>query len=199
MKTRVMCIFAVTTAVGAMSCAGSKLESSTAAHGSIEDSGTLLASSDSSVAPPMENVSVPVTQLERKDVIATVDAGLGQFLQSVEIEPSLTESGAFMGFRIVRVVDSESFRGLGIGAGDVVTSINQHPIERPNEAYEAFVGLRTAERLDIDYLRGGRPMRLSLPIVGPVPVDRQDAKGAAATEASKADSTASNSAKAPED
>ena len=114
----------------------------------------------------MESVSTPITHLDREDVIAAVDAGLGRFLQKIEMEASLTERGEFTGFRIVRVVDAEAFQGLGIGPGDVVTSINQHPIERPTEAYEAFISLRTADTLDIDYLRGGRPMRLSLPIIG---------------------------------
>jgi len=118
---------------------------------------------------PMESISTPITQLARADVVATVDAGLGRFLQKFEMEASLTASGEFTGFRIVRVHDTVAFNGLGIGPGDIVTSINQRPIERPTEAYEAFVSLRTAPSLDIDYLRGGRLMHLSLPIVGSAP------------------------------
>lgn len=119
-------------------------------------------------APPIEVVAVPVTQLERGDVVETVDAGLGRFLGSFVTEASLNEQGKFLGFKIVRVNDPDLFQGLGIGPGDVVTSINDRPIERPGEAYEAFVALRSAPSLEIAYLRGGHPMRLSLPIVGKV-------------------------------
>jgi S1-C subfamily serine protease len=147
------------------SCGGSKLEARSSQGLAIEDA-PLLSPNDSSLAAPVESVSVPVTQLERTDVVAAVDAGLGRFLQKLEMEASLTAAGEFAGFRIVRLHDKEVFQGLGIGPGDVVTSINQRPIERPTEAYEAFVSLRTAESLDIDYLRGGRLMHLSLPIVG---------------------------------
>jgi len=152
-------------ALGAcLGCGGSKLEAKTNAPFDVADEAP--GAMQTSYAAPLESVSVPITQLERKDVLATIDAGLGRFLQKFEMEPSLTVGGGFAGFRIVRVLDTEAFRGLGIGAGDVITSINQHPIERPTEAFEAFIGLRTAPSLEVDYLRGGRPMRLSLPIIG---------------------------------
>jgi len=149
-----------------LGCGGSKLEAQSSAPLDVADDAPQAMQS---TYAPLESVSVPITQLEREDVLATIDAGLGRFLQKFEMEPSLTVGGGFAGFRIVRVLEPNSFRGLGIGAGDVITSINQHPIERPTEAYEAFVGLRTAPSLEVDYLRGGRPMRLSLPIVGQTP------------------------------
>ena len=123
------------------------------------------AQTGSSVAPPMEVVSMPITSLERSEVIEVIDAGLGAFLADFVTEPSLDERGAFQGFLIVEITDPARFRGLGLGPGDVVTRINDQPIERPAEAYAAFIALRTAPSLEISYLRGGRPMRLSLPIV----------------------------------
>lgn len=124
---------------------------------------------------PIENIQAPVTQLERARVVSVVDEGMGRFLQSFVVQESLNEMGAFQGFRIVRIDDRKYFEGLGIGQGDVVTRINDQPIERPAEAYAVFVGLRTAPSLDIDYLRGGRPMRLSLPIVGDPAVVKESA------------------------
>lgn len=125
-----------------------------------------LTEESGAVAPPIENVQAPITELDRKSVDRTVDEGLGTFLQRFSTEPALTPEGKFQGFRIVGVQDRDFFKGLGIGIGDVVTAINGQPIERPTEAYAAFVALKTAKLLEIDYLRGGRPMRLSLPIVG---------------------------------
>lgn len=163
MTTRVLGLLASSVLMASVSCGGSRLEAKTSAPLHEQSEGLELAQLSQA---PLENVSTPITQLERKDVLATIDAGLGRFLQKFDMEPSLTPAGEFSGFRIVRIHDADSFQGLGIGPGDIITSINQHPIERPTEAYEAFIGLRTAEALDIDYVRGGRSMRLSLPIVG---------------------------------
>jgi S1-C subfamily serine protease len=148
---------------------------------------------ESLAAPPIENVQAPITQLERQDVVETVDAGLGAFLQDFSTEPSLTPEGEFVGFKIVRIHDRKKYEGLGIGPGDVVTSINGRPIERPTQAYAAFVSLKTAQSLDIEYLRGGRVMRLSLPIVGEAkPEGAKDAekKQAAGSEGSSGPSAA---------
>ncbi len=164
----IRCTLFGASAILCLACGGSNLEAKAGSRALITDS-PRLGPHESSHAPPLESVPIPITQLEREDVLKTVDAGLGRFLQKFEMEASLTESGAFSGFRIVRIHDEKAFQGLGIGPGDIVTSVNQRPIERPAEAYEAFVSLRSAERLDIDYLRGGRLMHLSLPIVGEPP------------------------------
>ena len=119
-------------------------------------------------APVLESVDTPLTELERAKVVKAVDDGLGHFLQRVELEASLKE-GRFEGFRIVRFAVPEDWRGVGILVGDVITSINDLPIERPEQAHAAFVALRTAPALEVAYLRAGSPMRLSLPIVGPAP------------------------------
>lgn len=125
-----------------------------------------MSGEESLAAPPIETVQAPLTQLERQDVVDAIDAGFGVFLQDFETEPSLTEAGEFRGFRIVRVHNRKKYEGLGIGAGDIITGINGKPIERPDEAFAAFVSLKTAPSLEVEYLRGDRPMRLSLPIVG---------------------------------
>lgn len=157
-------------------------------------SASLVGSLDeSSAAPPVENVQSPVTQLERADVVRTVDEGLGRFLGNFSTEPAFDQNEQFQGFRIVKVRNRDLFRGLGIGRGDVVTRINDLPIESPPQAYAAFVSLKTAPSLDIDYLRGGRKMRLSLPIVGEAPPESSEK--AQKTGEKKADSPASSEGK----
>lgn len=149
-------------------------------------------------APPLESVDTPLTELERAKVVAAVDDGLGQFLQQVELEASLKE-GRFEGFRIVRFAVAEDWRGVGLLVGDVVTSINDLPIERPEQAHAAFVALRTAPALEVAYLRAGRPMRLSLPIVGPAPSapPASDAPAPAPAVGTKAPPTSSPKKAAP--
>lgn len=134
-------------------------------------------------APVIESVDTPITELSRARVVKVVDEGLGKFLQTVELDASLN-AGKFEGFRIVRFTVPEDWRGVGLLVGDVVTSINDLPIERPEQAHAAFVGLRTAPALEVSYLRAGKPMRLSLPIVGVAPA--QAAKPAPAEPPSPA-------------
>ena len=129
----------------------------------------------SATAPAVvESVHQPLTQLERSDVSETVEAGLGRFLQEVELEESLDE-GKFEGFRIVRFRDPKQWVGVGLHVGDIIVSINDSPIERPEQAYAVFVSLKSADALEVSYLRDGQAMRLSLPIVGDAPASSESA------------------------
>lgn len=156
-------VWAIGFATVCIACAGKQT-----APKPLTGMGPEMNTQESLAAAPIENVQAPITHLDRRDVVETVDAGFGSFLQDFETEPALTPEGTFEGFRIVRVHDRKKYEGLGIGPGDVVTSINGQPIERPAQAYAAFVSLKTASSLDVEYLRGGRMMRLSLPIVGEI-------------------------------
>ncbi len=115
--------------------------------------------------PPAQSVATPVTELSRADVVAVVDAGLGRFLQDLEVKAELKE-GKFVGFRIIRIGNVERFRGVGLEPGDVVTQVNGQSVEREGDAYQTFQSLKSAPYLEVDYLRHGEKMRLSLPIVG---------------------------------
>lgn len=123
-------------------------------------------SQDQMAAPPMENVQAPLTQLERADVDQTIADGVPRFLQGFTIVEELDENDRFIGWKVAKVHDRKKFEGLGIGTGDVIKSINGLPLERPADAYQVMIGLKQATSLDVEYLRGGRVMRLSLPIVG---------------------------------
>lgn len=131
--------------------------------------------SESAVAPVAENLTMPITQLSRTDVTQTVEAGLSRFLSNFVTEGVVDEYGKFQGFRLIRYHEPQKFRGLGLAYGDVITAINGQVIERPEQAYAVFITLKTAPSLDISYLRNGRPMQLSLPIVagadGPAEVE----------------------------
>lgn len=110
----------------------------------------------------------PAGSLWRDEVHATVDAGLGWFLQRVDVEPSL-EAGRFRGFRLVQLKPPDFWQGVDLRAGDVVQSVNGMPIERETQAYEAFQSLKKADELRVRYLRGGRERDLVYRIVDPPP------------------------------
>lgn len=101
----------------------------------------------------------PKGVLYRDEVVQTVDAGLGLFLQRVEVEPSLS-AGRFRGFRIVALHPPEFWHGIDLVPGDVIQSVNGMPIERETEAFAAFESLRTAPKLRVQYQRGGSEREL---------------------------------------
>jgi type II secretory pathway component PulC len=104
--------------------------------------------------------------LSRSAVRAAVAQGLGAFLQHVELddEPVLA-SGRFHGFRIAALRGAEWWKGVDLAEGDVVTSVNGFPIERPEQAQTAFDSLAVASELRVAYERNGQPRELVLQIV----------------------------------
>jgi type II secretory pathway component PulC len=97
-------------------------------------------------------------------VRATVDQGLGYFLQRVDVEPAV-EEGQFQGFRIVGLSPPEWWTSVDLKPGDVVTAVNGMPIERDDQAFAAFESLKTANDLKVSYRRGGQPRDLIYKIV----------------------------------
>lgn len=108
--------------------------------------------------PTPEPGRAPAT-LYRDEVAQVVDAGLGHFLRHVEVDASL-EHGHFRGFRILRLVPPEYWRGVDLQTGDVVTSVNGSSIERPPQAHRTFSALKSAEQLVVSYERAGEPRQL---------------------------------------
>ena len=124
------------------------------------------------VAPPLPATAPPASpspSLKRSDVAAVVAEGLGAFLQRVELEdrPVVTTAGAFRGFRIKALHDEAFWRGVDLVPGDVVTSVNGFPIERPEQAQVAFDSLGVASEVRIAYERDGVPREIVYAIVLP--------------------------------
>lgn len=105
--------------------------------------------------------------LRRTAVLRTLDGGLGNWLRNVDIDPKL-EHGRFRGW-IIRTLpgDDACYADLDLRAGDVVTRVNGHPVERPEEASDVWDALRTSSALVIDFTRAGQPHTLRFKIVEP--------------------------------
>jgi hypothetical protein len=110
------------------------------------------------------DVPAPPGSLWRHDVNATVDQGLGRFLQRVDVEPELSE-GKFVGFRITDLHPLAWWQGVDLAPGDVVLSVNGKPIERATEAHAVFDSLKTATELRVTLLRAGKTRELTYKIV----------------------------------
>jgi len=111
--------------------------------------------------PPV--VTSPST-IQRAALDAVLGRGLGAFLSKVAVEPDLVE-GRFVGFRLTELRDSELFAAVDIQAGDTLVAVNGQPIERPEQAFQAWSSLRVASELTLDLRRAGQPRQLRFPIV----------------------------------
>lgn len=98
-----------------------------------------------------------------------LDAGIGRFLQKIQVEPSLRQ-GRFAGWRVLRVQPPPQPLGLrGLEADDVVRAVNGRTLERPEDLHALWSRLRTAEELAIELERDGRLLVLVYRVVGSAP------------------------------
>jgi S1-C subfamily serine protease len=104
-------------------------------------------------------------EIVRAELVSVLDAGLGRFLGGVRVEAALTE-GRFDGYRVVSIYPEDPrFADLPLQAGDVIVRVNGEPIERPEQAFLVWNGLRVASELMIEYVRGGERRELRYVIV----------------------------------
>jgi type II secretory pathway component PulC len=103
--------------------------------------------------------------IRRAELVTVLDAGLGRFLQGVQTEASL-DDGRFVGFRLVSIYpDDPRFRSIDLKPGDVVVRVNGQSVERPEQAFQVWDGLRVASQLLIEYLRAGERREIRFDIV----------------------------------
>jgi type II secretory pathway component PulC len=108
----------------------------------------------------------PDRALTRVAVHAAVAQGLGAFLQHVELEDQpVVIAGKFHGFRIAAIHDASFWRGVDLRPGDVVTSVNGSPIERPEQAQAVFDSLDVASEIRVSYERDGQAREIVYAIV----------------------------------
>jgi type II secretory pathway component PulC len=106
----------------------------------------------------------PKGALFRQDVDAIIDGGFPRFLQRVDVEPRLVD-GQFRGWSIVDLSPRDFWSGVDLKPGDIVTRVNDLPIERETEAYDAFESLKQADTLRVAFQRDGQSRLLEYRIV----------------------------------
>ncbi|MEO7033847.1 MAG: hypothetical protein ABI548_08190 [Polyangiaceae bacterium] len=106
----------------------------------------------------------PQGALFRSDVNALIDRGFPAFLEQVDVEPRLVD-GQFRGWSIVNLAPSDFWNGVDLKPGDIVTRVNNLPIERETEAFDAFESLKQSDALRVAFQRGGENHVLEYKIV----------------------------------
>ena len=100
----------------------------------------------------------------RRDVVAALSRGFGDFLSRLQVEPALV-GNQFRGWRVLALRAGDPlWQGTDLAPGDVVTAVNEHPIERPEQAFSAFQSLAVAKELRVTYERKGARRELVYPI-----------------------------------
>lgn len=139
-------------------CGGSNKEAKAPATGKASAASS---AAETSSATPNDTAK---SSLKRSTVRATIQQGLGMFLQRVSVEDRpVFLGGKFHGYRIAAL--KGDLAATELKAGDVVTRVNGLPIERPEQALEAFRSLEISSELRIDYERDGEPRALRYAIV----------------------------------
>ena len=133
------------------------------------EAAALVSAREESAPPPVAprvscDARLGTDGLRRAAVNRTLDAGLGSWLRSVDVDPKL-ERGRFRGWIVRTLPEDVCYVGLDLQAGDVVTRINGRRVERPEEAKDIWDGLRTSPALVIDFVRDGRARTLRFEIL----------------------------------
>ena len=141
-----------------LSCSGSQSDTATA-DDSADLGGSTLAHGD---VPPSAESTTP--EVSRAGLAHILGESPGHFFGLVHVEGVGAEGGSFAGWRIESLpTDTPSW--LDVRVGDVVTSVNGMPIERPEEAQQVYEALRVASEVRIELTRGDERRAVRIPIV----------------------------------
>lgn len=99
---------------------------------------------------------------ELKDSLSSGE-GLNKILMQAATIPYV-ENGKLIGFRILEIDPGSIFDIAGFQNGDVITHINEQPINDAGLAIRALGSLKTASTASFSYLRGATPMNLTIQI-----------------------------------
>lgn len=113
-------------------------------------------------APPPAPAGPP-DKLERAQIKAVLPNGLPWILRRVWPEEVVRE-GKFIGWRLVAI--PEEWLGLDVRPDDIVTRVNGQGVETPDQLWEAWISLATAQELRVAYERNGEAKEFVLPIKG---------------------------------
>ncbi|MEM6962978.1 MAG: hypothetical protein AAF550_14720 [Myxococcota bacterium] len=134
-------------------CSGSasSISASSISRGATND--PVIANEGTSTSHPDVSGDSATHVLRRSILDPILEAGLGNFLRGVATEPHL-EGDRFVGFRLISLYPEDPrFTDVALQPGDTIVRVNGRSIERPEQALQAWEGLRVASELVVEYLR----------------------------------------------
>lgn len=117
------------------------------------------------LAPPQPcTIFVKTGVLRRTALVRLIEAGLPRWMQGVEGDRTLANH-RFQGWLIKSLYPGDPcYQDIDLRSGDVVQKVNGKSIEKPEQAFDVVESLRTAPAIVVDFLREGKPQRISIAI-----------------------------------
>lgn len=103
-------------------------------------------------------------EISRSEYEETVQAGMQTVLRWVFVKPAYGASGKFLGYQVVEIYKLELKEGP-LKVGDVLMSVNDLPIERPEQAMLVWRGLWGRKNLKLTFQRDGKQKTMTIPVV----------------------------------
>jgi general secretion pathway protein C len=100
--------------------------------------------------------------LNRASLVNSME-NLGQLMNQATLRPYVVD-GRPTGISITRIKPNAIFRRMRLRNGDVVTAVNDRPINSVEDAVTIFEDLTTAGELQVDIIRRGRKQKLNYQI-----------------------------------
>lgn len=102
--------------------------------------------------------------LRRAALVRVIEAGLPRWMQGVEGDRALANH-RFQGWLIKSLYPGDPcYQEIDLRPGDVVQKVNGKSIEKPEQAFDVAESLRTAPAIVVEFLREGKPQRISITI-----------------------------------
>lgn len=96
--------------------------------------------------------------VDRKAVVSALD-NIGQVLSDARLTP-VVKDGKVQGFRVTEIKPKGVFKALGLNNGDILGRVNGQEVTTPEKAVQVLTALKGESDIELDIVRGGRPMSL---------------------------------------
>ena len=114
--------------------------------------------------PPTCTMFVKPGLVRRSALVRLIDAGLPRWMQGVEGDRALANH-RFQGWLIKSIHPGDPcYQDIDLQHGDVVQKVNGKSIEKPEQAFDVAQSLKTAPAIVVEFLRDGKPQRLTIAI-----------------------------------
>jgi hypothetical protein len=134
----------------------------------------------------------PRGTLFRDEVERAIQAGLGYFLQQVDVRAvtRADDSGrrVFVGFEILSLRPAMDWLMFDFAPGDVVTKVDGVSIEHYDTVIPMFEGLAAKDRFEVSLIRAGEPKTVVVSIVRRANMASKSTSRSSATKTSTATS-----------
>lgn len=102
--------------------------------------------------------------VSRVDVDRVLARGAQAFVQAIDVEAVVVER-RFVGWRIQRFTADLNLRLADIVEGDIVTRVNDLPLERPGDWMRVWDEIRRAPEIKVESIRDGDVRTIRVPIL----------------------------------